>query len=233
MQSSSCLWNRERVRDGYYFRDGAELGGNWVQTLAMNKKWCIAMGACFPASILFSIYFEGDHPTVFCVSVSWYMCWVVGRCEIVYVSDISPAAEMDVYMFVCACVAFLEYLKMSIPVLRIYSKHKKIPAALCILHTIISLSNVLFVQFLAPEFCFVLWAWWCCAGIFVRMSHTIFLSSIFFLLELNQTFLRSFLFHFAQFGHFYKPCFNITLHCWLLGWCFAALCCVKEQQTDH
>lgn len=102
------------------------------------------MGACFPASILFSIYFEGDHPTVFCVSVSWYMCWVVGRCEIVYVSDISPAAEMDVYMFVCACVAFLEYLKMSIPVLRIYSKHKKIPAALCILHTIISLSNVLF-----------------------------------------------------------------------------------------
>lgn len=51
-----------------------------MQTLAMNKsKGCIAMGACFPASILFSIYFEGDHPTVFlCVC---FMIYVLGGWE--------------------------------------------------------------------------------------------------------------------------------------------------------
>lgn len=82
MQPSSCLWNRERARDGYYFRDAAEIGGNWVQTLAMNKsKWCIAMGACFPAPVLFSIYFEGDHSTVFCVSVC-FMIYVLGVWEL-------------------------------------------------------------------------------------------------------------------------------------------------------
>lgn len=81
MQPSSCWWNRERDRDRYYLWDCAETGGNWVETLAMNKsKRYIVTGACFlpPSSLL--IYSKGHYPSVFCVPLCFAL-YVLGGWE--------------------------------------------------------------------------------------------------------------------------------------------------------
>lgn len=72
-----------------------------METLAMNKsKRYIVMGACFPASILFSRLFQRRLSCGF-LCASLFMCWEVGRWELVCVCDVSTSAEMDVCVRVC------------------------------------------------------------------------------------------------------------------------------------
>lgn len=86
------------------------------------------------------------------------------------------------------CVFFAEsILRMPVPVVNVYPNHKTLPTISYIFHTIISLSNICFLHFLAPvpvclkratEFYFLPWPCWCSADTSVCASHNNFSSWI-------------------------------------------------------
>lgn len=150
MQPSSCLW-KEKETERYYLQDCAEIrGGNWVETLAMNKsKQYITMGACFPASILFPhlllfFFSKRDYLTV----VFWPLCfnfYVLGGWDIRahvcfrFTLKLRYQNKKNIYMWVCVSLGACWECQL---LWCVYPKRKTVSAILWIFHTIISLSNI-------------------------------------------------------------------------------------------
>lgn len=170
MQPSSCPWNSERDGDRFYLQDGAEIGGNWVETLAVNKsKRYIVMGAYFPASILPPHLFHTWLSYCFtpCVRMwRFHISWDDGCVRTFHREHLEDATSYG------ECLLQTQHTPYNF----LYFSHHYSSVK----HSLLlpALSCTCAGLFKATEFYFLPWPWWCwCWHVCVRVTKSFSLSA--------------------------------------------------------